>query len=325
MTYVEQGEFERDTTYLEDRITAAGHGGWPVEPGRYRLVAARACPWANRAIIVRRLLGLEDVLSMGLCGPVHDERSWTFDLDPGGRDPVLGIERLQEAYLRRDSSYSKGITVPAMVEIETVQVVTNDFAQLTLDFSTQWRDHHRAGAPDLYPYDRRDEIDEVNDWVYREVNNGVYRCGFAGSQQGYERAYVRLFEALDRLSDRLERRRYLVGDTITEADVRLFTTLARFDAVYHGHFKCNRSKLSEMPVLWAYARDLFQTPGFGDTIDFDQIKRHYYQVHRDINPTGVVPVGPDPSGWTTRHGRDELGGRPFGDGTPPDPSPDPPT
>ena len=157
--------------------------------------------------------------------------------------------------------------------------------------------------------------------VFRDVNNGVYRCGFAGSQRAYDRAYVRLFERLDWLSDRLARQRFLVGDTITEADVRLFTTLVRFDAVYHGHFKCNRSTLTQMPVLWAYARDLFQTPGFGDTVDFDHVKRHYYEVQRDINPTGVVPLGPDLSGWTTPHGREELGGRPFGDGTAPGPVP----
>src|SRR5690606_11299981 len=207
----------------------------------------------------------------------------------------------------------------AIVEIESKQLVTNAFAQMTLDFSTEWRDHHRDGAPDLYPEAHRDEIDEINEWVYRDVNNGVYRCGFSGSQEGYERAYHRLFDALDRLSERLEGQRYLVGDTITEADVRLFTTLVRFDAVYHGHFKCNRSKLTAQPVLWAYARDLFQTPGFGDTIDFDHIKRHYYEVHRDVNPTGIVPVGPDLSGWLTPHGREALGGRPFGDGTPPPP------
>lgn len=319
MTYVEAGAYHRDTAYIEDRVTQDGKDGWPVEAGRYRLVVSRACPWANRAIIVRRLLGLEHVLSMGVCGPVHDERSWTFDLDPGGRDPVLDIQRLQEAYLNRFPAYDKGITVPALVEIDTVQVVTNDFPQLTLDLSLEWRDLHRDGAPDLYPEAFRDEIDEVMAWVYTEVNNGVYRCGFAGGQDGYEHAYHRLFTALDRLSDRLARQRYLVGDTITEADVRLFTTLARFDAVYHGHFKCNRAKLAEMPVLWAYARDLFQTPGFGDTTDFEHIKRHYYEVHRDINPTGVVPLGPDLRGWTTAHHREELGGRPFGNGTPPGP------
>lgn len=317
MSYVETGSFERDTAYITDRITRDGSSGFPVEPGRYRLIAARACPWANRAIIVRRLLGLESAISMGLVGPVHDERSWTFDLDPGGRDPVLGIERLRDAYLARFPDYDKGITVPAMVDVRTGQVVTNDYARLTLDLSTEWRDHHRDGAPDLYPSARRDEIDEVNAVVYADVNNGVYRCGFAGDQAAYAEAYGRLFDRLDWLETRLAGQRYLVGDTITEADVRLFTTLARFDAVYHGHFKCNRQKLTEFPVLWAYARDLFQTPGFGDTIDFDQIKRHYYEVHRDINPTGIVPLGPDPAGWWAPHGREQLGGRPFGDGTPP--------
>ncbi len=319
-TYVDpSGEFTRDSRYLATRITADGRDGWPVEAGRYRLVVARACPWANRAIIVRRLLGLEDALSMGVCGPTHDERSWTFDLDPGGRDPVLGIERLQEAFFARQPGYERGITVPAIVDVPTGQVVTNDYPQITLDLSLEWRAHHRDGAPDLYPQARRDEIDAVNAEVFSDVNNGVYRCGFAGTQAAYEQAYDRLFGRLDALSERLSEQRYLVGDTITEADVRLFTTLARFDAVYHGHFKCNRSKLTEMPVLWAYARDLFQTPGFGDTTDFVQVKQHYYEVHRDINPTGVVPKGPDLSGWLTAHGREELGGRPFGDGTPPPP------
>ncbi|HEX4977996.1 MAG TPA: glutathione S-transferase C-terminal domain-containing protein [Nocardioides sp.] len=317
--YVMADEFDRDMDYIPTRITRDGESGYKVEPGRYRLVAARACPWANRAIIVRRLLGLEDVLGLGLCGPTHDERSWTFDLDPGGRDPVLGIERLQEAYLARFPDYGKGITVPAMVEVATGEVVTNDFPQITLDLSTEWVDHHREGAPDLYPEHLRDEMDAVMERVFTEVNNGVYRCGFAGSQRAYERAYDRLFTALDWLEERLTGRRYLVGDTITEADVRLFTTLVRFDAVYHGHFKCNRNKLTEMPALWAYARDLFQTPGFGDTVDFAQVKEHYYVVHTDINPTQVVPQGPDLSGWSTAHGREALGGRPFGDGTPPGP------
>ena len=318
-SYIESDGYERDTRYLSTRITADGRDGFPVEPGRYRLVVSRACPWANRSIIVRRLLGLEEALPMGVAGPTHDERSWTFDLDPGGRDPVLGIERLREAYLARDPGYDRGITVPAIVEVETGQVVTNDYAQITLDLSTEWREHHRDGAPDLYPEAHRDEIDEVMDLVYHDVNNGVYRCGFAGNQDSYEKAYRRLFDRLDWLSERLEGRRYLVGDTITEADVRLFTTLARFDAVYHTHFKCNRQKLSEMPVLWAYARDLFQTPGFGDTIDFDHVKRHYYEVHRDVNPTGIVPVGPDLANWSTDPGRSHLGGRPFGDGSPPGP------
>ncbi|GAB2931047.1 glutathione S-transferase C-terminal domain-containing protein [Rhodococcus aerolatus] len=311
-------EFDRDTDYIDDRITTDSER-WPVEAGRYRLVAARACPWANRAIIVRRLLGLEDAISMGICGPTHDERSWTFDLDPGGRDPVLGYERLQEAFLARYPDYPRGITVPAIVDVPSGQVVTNDFPQITLDLSTQWTAFHRDGAPELYPEPLRDEIDEVAELVLRDVNNGVYKAGFAGSQAAYERAYDALFARLDWLEERLTDQRYLVGDTITEADVRLFTTLARFDAVYHGHFKCNRHKLSELDVLWAYARDLFQTPGFGDTTDFVQIKQHYYVVHTDINPTQVVPKGPDLAGWLTPHGREALGGRPFGDGTPPGP------
>ena len=315
------GEFNRDADYIATRITADGRDGFPVEPGRYRLVVSRACPWANRAIIVRRLLGLEPVLSMGVAGPTHDQRSWAFNLDPGGRDPVLGIERLQEAFLARFPGYDRGITVPAVVDIASGKVVTNDFAQITLDLSTEWREFHRPGAPELYPEDRRSEIDEVMDLVYRDVNDGVYRAGFAGTQDAYEKSYRRLFDRLDWLSERLESQRYLVGDTITEADIRLFTTLVRFDAVYHGHFKCNRHKLTELPVLWAYARDLFQTPGFGDTIDFDHIKRHYYEVHTDINPTQIVPAGPDLSGWLTPHGREALGGRPFGDGTPPGPPP----
>ncbi|MGN6605467.1 MAG: glutathione S-transferase family protein [Jatrophihabitans sp.] len=318
MSSVEK-EYRRDTAYIEDRITADGRDGWPVEPGRYRLVVSRACPWASRAVVSRRLLGLEPVLGMAICGPTHDERSWTFDLAPGGRDPVLGYERLQEAYFARDPEYPKGITVPAMVDIPTRAVVTNDYAQLTLDLATEWTAHVRDGAPDLYPDAWRDEIDEVNDWVYRDVNNGVYRCGFAGDQESYDGAYDRLFAALDRLEERLTSRRYLVGDHVTEADIRLFTTLVRFDAVYHGHFKCNRNKLIELPALWAYARDLFQTPGFGDTVDFVHIKRHYYVVHQDINPTGIVPRGPRLDGWLTPHGREALGGSPFGDGTPPGP------
>ncbi|GIF13058.1 glutathione S-transferase family protein [Actinoplanes teichomyceticus] len=313
------GEYTRDQRYIATRITADGRTGYPVEPGRYRLVVSRACPWANRAIIVRRLLGLEDALSMGVAGPTHDERSWSFDLDPGGRDPVLGIERLREAFFRRFPDYDKGITVPAIVDVPSGAVVTNDFAQITIDLSLEWSALHRPGAPRLYPEESRAEIDEVNALVYRDVNNGVYRAGFATSQDAYETAYHRLFDRLDWLSERLAGQRYLVGDSITEADVRLFTTLVRFDAVYHGHFKCNRAKLSEMPVLWAYARDLFQTPGFGDTIDFVHIKQHYYEVHRNINPTGIVPVGPRLHGWHSPHGREALGGRPFGDGTPPPP------
>jgi putative glutathione S-transferase len=312
-TYTEKGKpFERDMNYIPDRITKGArtpeHGPtdvelWPVEPGRYRLIAAKACPWANRAIIVRQLLGLEDVISWGAPGPTHDKRSWTFDLDPDGRDPVLGIERLQEAYFKRYPDYPRGITVPAIVDVPTGQVVTNDFPWITHDLFFEWRDYHREGAPDLWPAALRPEMEEVMKRVFTEVNNGVYRCGFAGSQRAYDAAYDRLWAALDWLESRLAERRYLMGDAITEADVRLYTTLARFDAVYHGHFKCNRNKLTEMPNLWGYARDLYQTPGFGENTDFDQIKAHYYRVHTDINPSGIVPKGPDLAGWLEPHGR----------------------
>ncbi len=312
-TYVEAGkEFSRDMNYVPDRITRDArhpeHGPvagelWPVEPGRYRLVAAKACPWANRAIIVRSLLGLEDVISLGTPGPTHDKRSWTFDLDPDGRDPVLGIERLQEAYFKRFPGYERGITVPAVVDVTTGELVTNDFPWITHDLFFEWREHHREGAPDLWPADLREEMDQVMQRIFTEVNNGVYRCGFAGSQESYDAAYERLWTALDWLEERLADRRYLMGEAITEADVRLFTTLARFDPVYHGHFKCNRSKLTELPHLWGYARDLFQTPGFGDNTDFEQIKAHYYVVHTDINPSGIIPAGPDLEVWQTPHGR----------------------
>jgi putative glutathione S-transferase len=243
---------------------------------------------------------------MGLCAPVHDKDSWTFDLDPDGVDPVLGIHRLKEAYDARVPGYPKGITVPAIVDVATGQVVTNDFPWITHDLFFEWQEHHRAGAPDLWPAECREEMDEVMERIFTEVNNGVYRCGFAGSQRAYDEAYDRLWATLDWLEERLADRRYLMGPTITEADVRLFTTLARFDAVYHGHFKCNRNKLVEMPNLWGYARDLYQTPGFGETIDFDQIKQHYYIVHTDVNPSGIVPKGPDTDVWLQLHDRARL-------------------
>ncbi|MGH3360969.1 MAG: glutathione S-transferase C-terminal domain-containing protein, partial [Nocardioides sp.] len=224
----------------------------------------------------------------------------------GGVDPVLGIERLQEAYFTRIPDYPKGITVPAMVDVPTGQVVTNDFPWITHDLFFEWEDYHGADAPDLWPDAVREEMGEVMERVFTELNNGVYRCGFAGSQEAYDAAYDRLFATLDWLEDRLAGRRYLMGDAITEADVRLYTTLARFDAVYHGHFKCNRQKLTELPHLWGYARDLYQQPAFGENTDFDQIKQHYYVVHSDINPTGIVPKGPDPEAWLEPHGRESL-------------------
>ncbi|MEU5780737.1 glutathione S-transferase family protein [Micromonospora lupini] len=307
------GAFVRQPNRFAGRVTAdstSPPGGgpdeqdrWPLEAGRYRLIWCRACPWAHRAMIVRGLLGLDDAISLGTVDPIRDERGWAFALDPDGFDPVLGVSFLSEAYLATDPDYTGRVTVPALVDTLTGRVVTNDYPQLTLDLSTQWRSLHAPGAPDLYPVALRPEMDALMAEIHRDVNNGVYRCGFATSQEAYDEAFRALFARLDALSERLSGQRYLLGDAITEADVRLFTTLVRFDAAYHGHFKCNRSKLTEMPVLWAYARDLFQTPGFGETVDFDHIKRHYYGTHREINPTGIVPLGPDESGWTTPHGR----------------------
>jgi putative glutathione S-transferase len=313
------GEFVRQANRFTDRITrdcasSPGEGPdaqsrWPVEPGRYRLVVSLACPWAHRSIIVRRLLGLEEAISLAVVDPIRDERGWRFWLDEGHRDPVLGIEHLSEAYLRTDPGFTGRVTVPTIVDTVTGRVVTNDYPQITLDLSTEWTEHHRSGAPELLPGDpvERAAMDALMADVYRDVNNGVYRAGFATSQEAYEQAYDALFARLDVLAERLEGRRYLLGERLREADVRLFTTLVRFDAVYHGHFKTNRNTLTAAPVLWAYARDLFQTPGFGDTVDFGHIKRHYYGTHPAINPTRIVPKGPDLSGWTTPHGREHLG------------------
>jgi putative glutathione S-transferase len=298
------GRWVRQRNAFTDRVTADGSSGYPVQPGRYHLIVSLACPWAHRSIIVRRLLGLDDAISMTVVDPIRDESGWRFGLSPGGRDPVTGAEYLSELYLKTDPGFRGRWTVPALWDRQSERIVSNDYPQLTLDLETEWAELQRPGAPDLYPEDLRAEIDAVNDVVYADVNNGVYRCGFATSQGAYDDAFDRLFARLDQLSERLAGQRYLVGDRLTEADVRLFTTLVRFDAVYHGHFKCNRNKLTEMPVLWAYARDLFQTDGVGETVDFDHIKRHYYATHATINPTRIVPRGPDLSGWATPHGRD---------------------
>ena len=301
------GEFQRQGNRFTGRISpdsasAPGegpdeHGLWPLEPGRYRLVVSLACPWAHRAIIVRKLLGLEDAISLAIVDPIRDELGWRFTLDPGGQDPVLGISYLSEAYLATDPEYDGRVTVPAIVDTVSGLVVTNDYPQITLDFSTEWKDFHRPGAPRLIPA-QREEMDRLISEIYEDVNNGVYRCGFATSQESYEAAYDALFARLDVLEQRLAERDYLLGEHLSEVDIRLFTTLVRFDAVYHGHFKANRQKLTEFPNLWEYARRLYQQPGFGETVNFDQIKRHYYVTHDTINPNGIVPKGPDPAVWT---------------------------
>jgi putative glutathione S-transferase len=296
---VEGGRFVRQPNRFTDRITADGSSGLPAEPGRYRLFVSYACPWAHRTLIVRRLLGLEDAISVAVVDPIRDEKGWRFP----DRDPVTGAEFLSELYLATDPSFQGRYTVPSIWDTETGRLVTNDFPNITTMFETEFTAHHRPGAPDLYPEALRPEIDELNDLVYRTVNNGVYKAGFATSQDAYEDAFDALFDTLDRLEERLGSRRYLFGDEITEADVRLYPTLARFDAVYHGHFKCNLRRLVDYANLWAYARDLYSIPAFGETTNFDHIKRHYYVTQRNINPSGVVAKGPLVD-WTAPHRRD---------------------
>ncbi len=286
------GAFVRQEYSIRDRITADGSSGFPAEAGRYHLYVSLACPWAHRAIIVRRLLGLESTISMSVVDPVRDERGWAFRSGPGyGPDPVNGFAFLSEAYLRTDPNFTGRYTVPCIWDRVTGRLVTNNYPDITLDFETQFRAFQRPDAPDLYPATLRDEIDAVNALVYADVNNGVYKAGFATAQDAYEAAVDRLFARLDWLEARLAGQRFLVGPQITEADVRLFTTLVRFDAVYYGHFKCNLRRLVDYPNLWAYARDLYAQPGFGETVNFDHIKRHYYMTHDKINPTRIVPKG----------------------------------
>jgi glutathionyl-hydroquinone reductase len=301
-----KGEFVRQGNRFTERITADGSSPFPVEAGRYVLYVCLACPWAHRSIIVRELLGLQDALPMRVVDPVRDERGWRFTLDEDGVDPVTGARFAMELYRRSDPAFEGRATVPFVWDTQTQQIATNDYPQITLDLSTQWTAHHRAGAPDLYPEHLRAEIDAVAETNFHTVNNGVYKAGFATSQEAYEKAFDALFARLHELDGLLAGQRYLVGGQLTEADVRLFTTLVRFDAAYHGHFKCNLRKLTELPHLWAYARDLFQTPGFGSTTDFGHIKTHYYATHEQINPTRIVPKGPDLSGWDEPHGREHL-------------------
>ena len=297
---VDGGRWKRQRNAFTDRFSADGSTGFPAVAGRYHLYACQACPWAHRSVIVRELLGLTDVIGLTYVDPIRDERGWRFTLEP---DPVEGFALLSEAYDRTDPDYSGRVTVPCIWDRETGRLVTNDYPQITLDLETEFAHLHADGAPDLYPEHLRAEIDELVEPIYQDVNNGVYRAGFATTQDAYEEAYEALFSRLDALEGRLSTRRYLMGDDVTEADVRLFTTLVRFDAVYHGHFKCNRQKIAEFEHLSGYARDLFSIPAFGGTTDFDAIKRHYYVTHDTINPTGVVPAGPDESWWQQPHGR----------------------
>ncbi len=288
-----RGAFVRQPYKFRGRFTAAGSSGFPAVAGRYHLYVSLACPWAHRALIVRRLLGLEAVISMSVVDPIRDERGWAFrEGDGHGPDPVNGFQYLSEAYLQTDPTYNLRVTVPCIWDREKGCLVTNNYPDITIDFETEFTAFHRPETPDLYPKAHRQEIDAINELIYTDVNNGVYKAGFATSQEAYETAVIALFQRLDWLEERLAQQRFLVGSQLTEADIRLFPTLVRFDAVYFGHFKCNLRRLVDYPNLWAYARDLYQRVGFGDTVNFDHIKRHYYMTHERLNPARIVPLGP---------------------------------
>jgi len=302
----EKGAFVRQEYTIRDRFSADGSTGFRAEPGRYHLYVSLACPWAHRSVIVRELLGLQNVISLSVVDPVRDERGWAFRDGPGhSRDPVSDFDFLSQAYLATDPSYTGRYTVPCIWDRQTGRLVTNNFPDITVDFETQFSAYHSPSAPHLYPEHLRGEIDEINEQVYRDVNNGVYRCGFAATQAAYEEAFDALFARLDALEERLAENRYLVGDQLSEADIHLFPTLVRFDAVYYGHFKCNLRRLVDYPNLWAYARDLYQRPGFGNTVNFDHIKRHYYGTHSQLNPSRIVPKGPEMD-WASPHKRERL-------------------
>ncbi|MCW2606833.1 MAG: putative glutathione S-transferase [Frankiales bacterium] len=304
-----KGEFVRQPNRFTDRITSDGSSAYPVEAGRYVLYVSLACPWAHRSVIVREVLGLQDALALRVVDPLRDEKGWRFTLDDGGTDPVTGASYVMELYRKSDPSFEGRATVPFLWDTKNERIVSNDYPQISLDLSTQWTAHHAPGAPDLYPEHERAAIDAMSEANFSAVNNGVYKAGFATTQEAYEQAYDALFARLHELDEHLATERYLVGRQLTEADVRLFTTLVRFDAAYHGHFKCNERKLTEFANLWPYARDLFQTPGFGSTTDMAHIKSHYYGTHGQINPTGIVPKGPVLAGWDEPHGRDSLADR----------------
>jgi len=302
------GAFKRQTNHF---TTPFGDkpGELPVEAGRYRILWSPVCPWAHRSIIVRKLLGLEDVISVGTADPIRPDlprTDWAFTLDKDNIDPVLKIHYISEVYYNADPNYEGRPTVPAVVDIQTKEVVNNDYFHLSNYFETAWKKYHKHGAPDLYPEALRGDIDYLNDIIFHEVNNAVYRAGFAQSQKAYEDAYDTVFHRLDILEERLSDRRYLFGNKITDSDVRLYVTLARFDAAYYNAFRVNRNRLVEFPNLWAYARDLYQTPGFGDTTDFISIKKHYHLSTIQGNQYKILPKGPDLSVWNEPHDREKL-------------------
>lgn len=283
------GEFVRPGAKFRNRITADGSSGYPPDPGRYHLYVSLACPWAHRTLIFRKLKNLEDAISVSIVEPVMSSEGWAFS--ERLPDHVNGCSHLHELYTRAEPGYSGRVTVPVLWDKKRATIVNNESAEIIRMLNSEFA----AQVPisrDYYPAELRGQIDEINSFIYDNVNNGVYRCGFAGTQAAYESALRRLFQALDALEQRLSCTRYLVGATLTEADWRLFTTLIRFDAVYHGHFKCNLRRIEDYPNLSGYLRELYQMPGIAETVDFDHIKRHYYVSHEHINPSRIVPLGP---------------------------------
>ena len=299
------GEFRRQEDAFRGWVTADGHSGYPAAAGRYHLYVSWACPWAHRTIIVRQLKQLEAVIGMTVVDPIRDERGWTFRDGPGhSSDPVNGFRFLSEAYLATDPAYRGRVTVPVLWDTVTKRIVSNSDDDLMRMFNHEFNGFTESRL-DLYPEPLRPEIDELNRSLYERVNNGVYRAGFATSQTAYERAVRRLFETLDQIEERLAERRYLFGAQVTETDWRLFVTLVRFDAVYHGHFKCNLRRILDYRHLFGYLKDLYQIDGVAGTVNFDHIKRHYYVTHTDINPTRIVPLGPLQD-LAAPHGREKL-------------------
>ncbi|STC69288.1 glutathione S-transferase family protein [Corynebacterium pilosum] len=302
-----KGGFKRQTSAFTTSF-GPGEDELPVESGRYRLAVSMICPWAHRQLIARELLGLQDHISVAVASPRRTLKGWRFSLDEGNRDPVLDIEYLDEAYRAADPDYSKRGTVPAFIDIPSGKVVNNNFHRLSNELEVNWAPLHAEDAPELYPEEQRAAIDEFNDWLFHTVNNGVYKCGFATTQKAYDEAYDALFEGLDQLEERLSTQRFLWGDYISDSDIRLYATLCRFDAAYYGGFKANRNRLIDFENLWGYARDLYQTPGFGSTTDFEAIKEGYFGgegvLSEDAEP--IIPKGPDQSGWDEPHDRARL-------------------
>jgi glutathionyl-hydroquinone reductase len=299
------GHFVRQTSAFRRAVSAESGAEFPAEAGRYHLYVSYACPWASRTILYRKLKGLEDVIGMTVVDPVRDERGWRFgdgSAENGEPDPLHGWEFLSEGYLQTDPSFNGRVTVPLLWDTKTGTAVNNESSEIIRMLNTEFNAFAERPELDLYPLALRDEIDALNDRIYETVNNGVYRSGFATTQAAYEDSVRTLFASLAWLDGILAERRYLTGDAITEADWRLAMTLFRFDPVYVGHFKCNIRRVADYPNLWAYTRDLYQQDGVAETVDFDHIKRHYYVTHPQINPTRIVPVGPEID-WNEPHGR----------------------